>query len=101
PSNHVTVWVGNRSFNQPKRYDFKNILFFSNGKLDPLNPDATTLLFRHNFRGPQVDIAEEERRGSDGNMWSRYTVEIPSGIDRENMSLAFVNYYDTWIVFDR
>lgn len=97
PSRHITIWTSGHEWSTPSRFNFMNRLYFSNGSMDPLNPDEVVNLFRRHWRSSNdFDNRVETRTGSDGNTWSRYTVEVPTGIDTNNMSVAFVNWYDTW-----
>lgn len=100
PSGFITVWIRNQQWSSPSRHEFNHAFVFNNGVFDNWKghgqPVAVKEFFKQRWDGSDTDEVKEERQGSDGETWKRYTVEIPGSVEKTSMSFAFRNWMDTW-----
>ena len=89
-ADYVTLWVGGYGYTTSSRYDNHVTLQLTDGT------GTYSVTLRLNRWETNYNYFDETELGNDGNTWYRYTREIPSYLDKSNLTVTIQHHQASW-----
>lgn len=89
-ADYVTLWIGGYGYTTSSRYDNHITLLLTDGN------ETSSVVLRLNRWETNYNYYDETEIGNDGNTWYRYTREIPSYLDKSNLTVTIQHYQASW-----
>jgi len=89
-ADYVTLWIGGYGYTTSSRYDNYVALQLTDGT------GYYSVTLRQNRWETNYNYYDETEIGNDGNTWYRYTREIPSYLDKSNLTVTIRHYQGSW-----
>ena len=89
-ADYVTLWIGGYGYTTSSRYDNYVALQLTDGT------GYYSVTLRQNRWETSYNYYDETEIGNDGNTWYRYTREIPSYLDKSNLTVTIQHYQGSW-----
>lgn len=89
-ADYITLWIGGYGYTTSSRYDNHVALQLTDGN------ETSSVVLRLNRWEMNYNYYDETEIGNDGNTWYRYTREIPSYLDKSNLTVTIQHYQASW-----